>query len=287
MPFPASRTTDIHMCPAFTGPVPHVGGPLLPMPPTRVLVVGPPSARLADFAVCVGPPDVVSQGASTVLVVGLPMTHMTAQSVHGGLIAVGAPTVLVGGPTFSIPANITLDGSASFKNKTVRDLYLLSTTPTGRELLSRLENAGQPMTIREHSGTNGFCTPNSGSDATAGTPTGSVIQYNPDYRSNAYDVNGNLLAQPPQVILAHEMAHGLANAEGHQGQGTDTAPPLSEPGIDAEEAQAIGTGSYNGTHPTENSLRSDLGLGRRDNHFGTGGPTAGEPPPLNLRPGGY
>ena len=287
MGHPVSRTADLHTCPAATGPIPHVGGPLLPMPPTRVLVVGMPCARLADYAVCVGPIDVVSQGASTVLAVGLPITFQTAQCVHGGLVVVGAPTVLVGGPSFSLPANFTLDGSAAFTNQTIRDLYFLSTTPTGRALIDRLERAGQPITFREHTGTNGFCTPNSNADAVAGTPTGSVIQYNPNYRSNAYDASGNLLAQPPQVILAHEMTHALANSEGHQAQGTDTAPPASEPGIDAEEAQAIGTGSFNGTTPTENSLRSDLGLGRRDNHFGTGGPTAGEPPPLNYRPGGY
>lgn len=284
---PVSRTTDLHTCPAFTGPVPHVGGPIMPMPPPRVLVVGPPCARLADYAMCVGPLDVVSQGASTVLALGLPITHLTAQTVHGGLVAMGAPTVLVGGPSFSLPANFSLDGSPSFQNATIRDLYFLSTTPTGRELIDRLEAAGQPIVFREHNGTNGFCTPDSGSDAAGGTPTGSVIQYNPNYRSNAYDVNGNLLAQPPQVILAHEMGHALANSEGHQAQGVDSSPPLSEPNIDGEEAQAIGTGSYNGTHPSENSLRSDLGLGRRDNHFGTGGPTAGEPPPINYRPGGY
>ena len=26
---PASRMTDMHVCPMFTGPVPHVGGPII------------------------------------------------------------------------------------------------------------------------------------------------------------------------------------------------------------------------------------------------------------------
>jgi hypothetical protein len=94
-----------------------------------------------------------------------------------------------------------------------------------------------------------------------------------------------LLPQPPQVILGHEMCHALANSSGTQAQGTDPSPPASEPNIDQEEAQAIGTGSHNGQSPSENAIRNDLGLPRRDNHFGTGGPTAGEPAPLNLRPG--
>ncbi|WP_437898092.1 M91 family zinc metallopeptidase [Sorangium sp. So ce124] len=40
--------------------------------------------------------------------------------------------------------------------------------------------------------------------------TGSVIQYNPDDRSNAFDASGAMIAQPPQVILGHEMTHALA-----------------------------------------------------------------------------
>ena len=53
-----------------------------------------------------------------------------------------------------------------------------------------------------------------------------------------------------------------------------------------EEAQAIGTGSHTGQNPSENSLRSDLGLPQRANHFGQIGPVPGAPPFTNLRPGG-
>ncbi|MBR0652162.1 hypothetical protein GXW78_21080 [Roseomonas terrae] len=283
--FPASRLLDLHVCPMFTGPVPHVGGPVLPPCMVTVLTGKRPQARISDMAVCVGPPDVIVAGAATVLVGGLPAARILDSTAHGGILVLGEFTVLIGGPAFKLPPNIKLEGSPSFQQKTIRDLYMLSTTPTGKQLIDDLGASGQPVTIVEHSGTNGFCTPNDGTKAANGTGTGSVIQYNPDYRSNAYDSSGNLIAQPSQVILAHEMAHARANANGNQAQGTDTAPPTSEPNIDAEEAQAIGTGSYNGTSPSENSLRQDLGLPRRDNHFGTGGPTAGEPPPVNLRPG--
>jgi uncharacterized Zn-binding protein involved in type VI secretion len=284
--FPAARVSDNHVCPMVTGVVPHVGGPILPPCQVNVLIVGLNAARVSDMATCVGPPDVIVKGAATVLIGGLPAARITDTTVHGGAIVVGAPTVLIGDPSFSLPANFSFNGSSAFISATVRDLYFLSTLPSGARLIARLGASGQPVSFQEHTGTNGFCTPNDGTAASDGTGTGSVIQYNPNYRSNAYDSSGNMIPQPPQMILGHEMAHALANAEGRQAQGTDPAGPASEPNIEAEESQAIGTGSYTGTDPSENSMRSDAGLPARDNHFGTGGPTAGEPAPLDLRPGG-
>jgi len=38
MGMPAARATDMHVCPMFTGPVPHVGGPILPPGCPTVLV---------------------------------------------------------------------------------------------------------------------------------------------------------------------------------------------------------------------------------------------------------
>lgn len=283
--FPAARTTDMHTCPMVTGIVPHVGGPILPPCQVNVMIMGLNAARISDQATCVGPPDVIIKGAATVLIGGLPAARQLDNTAHGGVIVMGAPTVLIGDPGFGVPPNFAFDGSAAFISTVVRDLYYLSTLPSGRVLIDRLAASGQTVTFQEYNGTNGFCTPNNGTDAGNGTGTGSVIQYNPNYRSNAYDSSGNMIAQPPQMILGHEMGHALANAEGRQANGVDSAPPASEPNMEAEEAQAIGTGSYTGTSPSENSLRSDAGLPARDNHFGSGGPAAGEPAPLNLRPG--
>jgi hypothetical protein len=72
------------------------------------------------------------------------------------------PTVLIGEPTFALPSNITLQGSPDFQSKTIRDLYLLSTTPSGKALIDRLGAAGKPVTIKQHTGTNGYCSPASG-----------------------------------------------------------------------------------------------------------------------------
>lgn len=96
MPFPASRITDMHVCPMFTGPVPHVGGPILPPGCPTVLIGGLPAARVGDMATCVGPPDVIVTGAFTVLIGGMPAAHITSMTAHGGTVILGYPMVLVG-----------------------------------------------------------------------------------------------------------------------------------------------------------------------------------------------
>jgi uncharacterized Zn-binding protein involved in type VI secretion len=80
-----------------TGPVPHVGGPILPAGAPTVLIGGLPAARVGDMAVCVGPPDVIAQGSATVLIGGMPAARMGDSTVHGGTIVFGLPTVLIGG----------------------------------------------------------------------------------------------------------------------------------------------------------------------------------------------
>lgn len=93
---PAARISDMHVCPMFTGPVPHVGGPILPPGGIPTLIGKLPAARATDMAVCVGPPDVIAMGSVTVLIGGLPAARMGDPTVHGGTIVLGCPTVLIG-----------------------------------------------------------------------------------------------------------------------------------------------------------------------------------------------
>ena len=97
MPFPAARITDMHVCPMFTGPVPHVGGPVLPPGAPTVLIGNLPAARVGDMCTCVGPPDSIVMGSTTVLISNMPAARMTSTCAHGGTIVVGCPTVLIGG----------------------------------------------------------------------------------------------------------------------------------------------------------------------------------------------
>ncbi len=88
----------MHACPMVEpGPVPHVGGPILPPGQPTVLIVGLPAARMGDKATCVGPPDTIMKGSATVMIGGKPAARMGDTCQHGGAIVLGAPTVMIGG----------------------------------------------------------------------------------------------------------------------------------------------------------------------------------------------
>lgn len=92
---PAARVTDMHTCPLVSGTVPHVGGPVVAGCPT-VLIGFLPAARVGDPCVCVGPPDTIAMGSSTVLIGNMPAARIGDQTVHGGVITVGFPQVIIG-----------------------------------------------------------------------------------------------------------------------------------------------------------------------------------------------
>lgn len=93
---PAARVGDMHVCPMVTVLVPHVGGPILPPGGITVLIGGMPAARVGDMLVCVGPPDVIALGSFTVMIGGMLAARMGDLTAHGGTIAVGLPTVMIG-----------------------------------------------------------------------------------------------------------------------------------------------------------------------------------------------
>jgi uncharacterized Zn-binding protein involved in type VI secretion len=92
---PAARITDMHVCPMWTGLVPHVGGPVLPPGCPTVLIGGLPAARVTDMCTCVGPPDMIAMGSPMVLIGGLPAARMGDMTVHGGLIVMGCFQVMI------------------------------------------------------------------------------------------------------------------------------------------------------------------------------------------------
>lgn len=96
MGMPAARATDMHVCPMFTGPVPHVGGPILPPGCPTVLIGSMPAARATDQCTCVGPPDVILPAGSTVMIGNMPAARLGDSTAHGGSIVAGCPTVIVG-----------------------------------------------------------------------------------------------------------------------------------------------------------------------------------------------
>ena len=97
---PAARLLDLHTCPMVTPglpPIPHVGGPVSGPGMPTVLIGGQPAACLGDLCVCVGPPDAIVKGSATVKIGGRPAARMGDATAHGGSIAIGFPTVMIGG----------------------------------------------------------------------------------------------------------------------------------------------------------------------------------------------
>jgi uncharacterized Zn-binding protein involved in type VI secretion len=87
----------MHACPMMNGPVPHVGGPVLPPGAPTVLIGGLPAARVGDALTCTGPPDTIAMGSGTVMIGGRPAARMGDSTAHGGTLVVGLPTVIIGG----------------------------------------------------------------------------------------------------------------------------------------------------------------------------------------------
>ena len=85
----------MHTCPmqtpAFPSPIPHVGGPIVGPSVPNVLIGKIPAAVVGDMCVCVGPPDTIVKGSSK------PAARMGDSTAHGGTIAAGCPTVMIGG----------------------------------------------------------------------------------------------------------------------------------------------------------------------------------------------
>ncbi|MEP2511077.1 MAG: PAAR domain-containing protein, partial [Reichenbachiella sp.] len=71
-------------------------GPIMPPGEPTVMIGGMPAARVGDMATCAGPPDTIAMGSTTVLIGGMPAARMGDTTAHGGSIAAGCPTVLIG-----------------------------------------------------------------------------------------------------------------------------------------------------------------------------------------------
>lgn len=113
---PAARILDLHVCPMWTGLVPHVAGPIIPSCATTVRIGFLPAARVTDKCVCVGPTDVITKGSATVLIEGLAAARMWDTTAHGGVIVTGWPTVIIGDKSSGgAGAGGDMTGGKSFK----------------------------------------------------------------------------------------------------------------------------------------------------------------------------
>ncbi len=217
---PASRIGDMHICPMFTGLVPHVGGPFI-LGSFTVIVGSMPQSKVGDMLICVGPPDTLIMGCPTVQVgmagggggAGAVMAGLAA--LVGQLLSGGYPrAVLQPDGTYATEYNsqITVKGSPEYQAAVISDLNAFLGTPTGKAWQADYAATGKHITIRpipaDMDQGNGFAwsggEPADGNYANGGQqdPNGfartdrshgpgsdSVILYNPSY-TQTYNAQG-------------------------------------------------------------------------------------------------
>jgi uncharacterized Zn-binding protein involved in type VI secretion len=301
---PAARVGDMHTCPMVTPavpPVPHVGGPILPPGCPTVLIGGLPAARLGDMAVCVGPPDSIAMGSPTVLIGGRPAARMGDPTMHGGVITLGFPMVLIGeassgaagspsagagagypravalpggGYMTQVSPGVAIQGDPAFQAQVMQHLDRLAATPTGTKLLASIDSSGKTVTIVKSAGGNtesakdfnaGLRRP----DGKPGAGTDATVKFNPD-RTQIGDGSKPWMKRSPTVGLAHEMIHGAHDCNGTTefDYGDSNKVPQNY------ELQTVGLSGtkngrpveYSGNEYTENKVRTDLGEPLRDEY---------------------
>jgi len=92
----------------LTALVPHVGGPIIAPGAPTVLIGFLPAARMTDMVTCVGPPDMIMMGSPTVLIEFLMAARMGDPTVHGGVIILGEPTVMIGEAGMGSPSAVVV-----------------------------------------------------------------------------------------------------------------------------------------------------------------------------------
>lgn len=127
---PAARIGDMHMCPMVTPgtpPIPHVGGPIIGPGCPTVLICNMPAATMGDMCMCVGPPDTIILGSTGVFIGGKMAARMGDMCAHGGMITMGAPTVLIGEVSPGGPGAPVLAGMIGMIGKSMNAVIELLT----------------------------------------------------------------------------------------------------------------------------------------------------------------
>ncbi len=316
---PAARLGDMHTCPMATPgtpPVPHVGGPILPPCAPPVLVGGPPQARVSDMATCVGPPDVIAQGAATVLVQGLPAARQGDTTVHGGVIVMGMPTVLIGGPTFTArpvqrvfrlrwgwppwewrmtygdAIEIRPDpDDPTYQSRALAALIRLDTTGNMHRAFDAIEASRHTVILENYrpgpggDPYNAYCRAHNIEGAlTPGTGSDSTVAWNPDVHGFGPPGTTPDWEQPgSDVILGHEFIHAAHNATGQHGDNWQNGVAVNE------ERNTVGlpAQTYNWPgHPYDGTALPDTtglpytenGIRQEYRERGISSPVTGSPP---------
>lgn len=191
-------------------------------------------------------------------------------------VAAGANTSVEETVSVPVPEFFQISGDSSFKNRVTSDLEALSDIPIGQKAFAAIAETGKKVNVSEtpsgnqcSSGADGYFDhednkPNSGSDST--------IYYN--RASVSLNTEAAWQDRPPLVGFHHELMHSYNAATGTMDNwaydpyngGYATGPF----GVTGAEFQAVGLDSHlvkaNPEGLSENSMRSFLGLERRDRY---------------------
>lgn len=126
MPGPIVTIGSMHVCPMCSGTVPHVGGPVTGPGAPNILINNKPASVMGDMCTCVGPPDTIIQGETSVLFNGIPAVSIGAMTVHGGSVTVGEANIIISSsspsPTTTTPLNHIEFPKITTINKTIASL---------------------------------------------------------------------------------------------------------------------------------------------------------------------
>ena len=182
-------------------------------------------------------------------------------------------------PAIEVPTNITIKGNAGYQARVRSDLEALAAMgDSGHKMLQSLGGSGQNITIQETGDGNNcvyYSSSNRQPDGTPGKPSSPLINYN---RSTTKLHNNPWGERPGLVGLYHEMVHAYDATQGIADPNYYTYATGEIVDEDAEvdkvqgvEIRAVGLeGITDRTQPipgmSENSIRSDLGLARRERY---------------------
>jgi len=272
---PSSRITDMHTCPMVNpGPVPHVGGPIIPACCPTVLVGNIPVARTTDKAMCVpvATPDTIVTGSPTVHIGGRKLAARIGDNTsHGGVIVAGLPTVLIGNGSFPFAIKMLstgdilvgnkmfVTGSAVFKATVLADLATIAQTPSSRapmmaaglETLTNIDSGRHLVVIKESNKGNACAYGNKANAQRPAKGSNATVKYNMN-REPATTADPTV-RRPADVGLHHELSHA-----DHMSRGVVDRGPASQPGFPHAEEEI--------TIQQDNIYRDSRDIPRRKNH---------------------
>jgi uncharacterized Zn-binding protein involved in type VI secretion len=205
----------------------HGTGSIATLGASAINVTGKPASRLSDQCECHSAPHAAAiiEGSATVLMNGLPAARLNVKTATGGEVIQGEPSVRIGGPTFSLPPFVVIEGTPEFQARAYRHFFMTTRTRSGQLWLESFAKTGKRVTIRDHKERKkgpkpaphcitdpqleeGWFPPGGGIEyndrrAYDGTGVDSTIEYDP--------VENNDASLFHEMVHADDMAHGSVN----------------------------------------------------------------------------